>query len=215
MLKLIIGLLLISSPLIQADNVIEGSGNIITDSRQIKAFTDLTINVPATIRVDNQAASFLSIMADDNIIPVIKSDLKNNHLTITTTQSFKTKNTIEIILGTKQLQQLQLSTNPNVTLNNLQGNKFTLKTKGISYLIANGNVTHLDINISGSHKLNLQDLQSQKVSLTMTGSNNIQLNAQQSLDIHAKGISTIRYSGQPHSITKQTTGITNIRRIEP
>jgi hypothetical protein len=214
MLKIIILLLLFTSQIIQAEDVIEGSGNIMTESRQINDFTKLTLNMPATIRVDNQAASFLSIMADDNIIPIIKSDLKNNHLTITTTQSFKTKNTIEIILGTKQLQQLNLESSTQVTLNKLQGDKLMIDVKGISTIIANGNLTHLNINLSGSHKLNFQALKSQMVSLNTKGSNIVNINAQQSLDIKVKGISTIRYSGNPKSITKQVLGISNIKEME-
>ena len=200
--------------MIQADNIIEGSGSIITDSRQIKAFSKLTINVPATIRVDNQSSIFLSIIADDNIIPLIHSGFEANHLTITTTESFNTKDTIQIILGTKQLQWLNLESSTNVTLNKLHGNKLTVDTKGVSTITANGNLTHLNINLSGSHKINFQELKSQIVSLNTKGNSIVNINAQKSLDIKAKGISTIRYSGNPQSITKQVLGISNIKAIE-
>jgi len=207
-------ILILLSPMTYAVEVVNGSGKIKQDSRQISAFKQLTITVPATVIFNNNSATLLAITTDDNILPLIKSSVDGDHLRIETTGSFNTQHKLKITLGTKQLQQLNLSSIIDITLNQLQGEHFTLSAEGQSNVNANGNLDNLVINLSGSHKLNFKNLQSNHVSVTTEGSNNVMFNVNQSLVMKLSGIATISYSGKPNSINKQVFGIANIMEID-
>jgi len=207
-------ILILFSPMTYAVEVVNGSGNIKQESRQISAFKQLTITVPATVIFNNNSATLLAITADDNILPLIKSSVDGDHLRIETTGSFNTQHKLKITLGTKQLQQLNLSSTINLTLNQLQGERFTLSAEGQSHVNGNGNLDNLVIHLSGSHQLNFKNIQSNHVSLTTEGSNNVTLEANESLGMNLSGIATIRYSGKPNSINKQVFGIANIMEID-
>lgn len=207
-------MLILLSPMTYALEVVNGSGHIKQESRQISDFKHLTLTVPATVIFNNNSTTLLSISADDNILPLIKSSVDGDHLRIETTGSFNTQHKIKITLGTKQLQQLHLSSTIDLTLNQLQGERFTLSAEGQSNVNGNGNLDNLVINLSGSHKLNFKNLQSNYVSLTTEGSNNVTLEANESLVMNLSGIATIRYSGKPDSINKQVFGIANIMEID-
>ncbi len=207
-------ILILLSPMTYALEVVNGSGLIKQESRQISTFKQLTITVPATVIFNNNSATLLAITADDNILPLIKSSVDGDHLRIETTGSFNTQHKLKITLGTKQLQQLHLHSTIDLTLNQLQGERFTLSAEGQSNVTANGTIDNLVITLSGSHKLNFKTLQSNQVLLTTEGSNDVTLDAQQSLVMNLSGIATIRYLGKPHTINKQVFGIANIMEID-
>jgi hypothetical protein len=158
-----------------------GSGNLTSESRQISSITGVELDTSGDLTLTQGDSESLTIEAEDNLLPLLTS---------------------EVVNGT-----LKLSTKPNTSISATKPIKYTLTVKNIAALIANGSgsITSSDlvsangfeIALSGSGSLNLSSLKSDKVSVSLNGSGSADidmLNAQ-SLDANLSGNGALQVAG--------------------
>ena len=61
-------------------STIEGSGNIITEERYVSGFDRLTLSGFGEVSVEQGATESLTVCTDDNIMPYVQTEVKNNTL---------------------------------------------------------------------------------------------------------------------------------------
>src|SRR5689334_23383520 len=62
--------------------VVRGSANVITEQRQVSGFTEVELTIGAKLVIEQDGVEALSIEAEDNIAPLVKSEVSGNRLTI-------------------------------------------------------------------------------------------------------------------------------------
>src|SRR6185369_9064036 len=80
-------------------NKVKGSGNVKTEKRSLASFDSLDVGCPGTIQVKSQAQASLEITGDDNIVPLITTEVKNNTLVIRSTETYDPKDKLEIVIS--------------------------------------------------------------------------------------------------------------------
>src|SRR4051794_15454674 len=63
-------------------NVTRGSGNVITQKRDVSGFSSVVLAGVGDLAITQGDAEGLTISAEDNLLPLIKTEVKNNILTI-------------------------------------------------------------------------------------------------------------------------------------
>ncbi len=191
-----------------SSNVVQGSGNVITDKRKLSAFDKVTVNVSADIEYIASGSYLLELTADDNIAPVITSTISGNTLSIDTNRSFSTQSTFRIkIYGTPALRSLLIDGSSDVNLLGISSDSLEINLDGTGDIVAKGKVKKLIINIDGSGDVNTKALQADNVSINVDGTADVIVTANKALDVTIDGVSDVTYYGHPASINKTIDGV--------
>ena len=82
---------------------VTGSGNLKTEVRQVSNFSQVDFSAVGTLTIEQTGIEGLSITADDNILPILTSDVSNGvlHLGAKDNQNYTTEKPITYLLSVK------------------------------------------------------------------------------------------------------------------
>ncbi|MFT3891147.1 MAG: DUF2807 domain-containing protein [Anaerolineales bacterium] len=164
-----------------------GSGKVIMQTREVSNFHAVDISYPGEIVISQGSKESLEIEAEDNVLPGLKTEVKNGTLRI----FYKAENgkhvnstkPVKITIVVKELDDVQFSSAGTLTINDVKSDSLDfslsgagkvdvndIETKdlkidlsGAGSMDASGTTDKLDVNISGAGSFDGGDLHSQTV----------------------------------------------------
>lgn len=210
-----------------------GSGNVINETTKVSGFNQVALDGIGTLIITQGNTESLTIEAEDNIIPYIKTTIKDNMLKISYDVSTPTpikpvkfhltvKNISSIdISGAGKLSADNLSTDSlNLFVNgaaegnlaNIQLKSLVLTISGAGKINASGNTATQTINMNGAGEFNAPSLISQSTTITINGAGKATLNANKTLNAIINGAGQVNYFGNPQ-ITQKINGLGKINHL--
>ena len=226
-----VGVLLLSS--CNGFDCINGSGNQVTESRDIGTFTQVETSGSLKIVLSQDSTSSVRILADDNIQKEIQTRLSGNTLKIDIEGNFCDAGPITIFLGSKDYQKIESSGSVEVlsegklNLNeldlDLQGSSKVMldlnvkslmtSSSGSSEIILKGQAGSHDLDMTGSSSVEALDFVVGEYRINSTGASKSQINVLNSLEVDSRGASEVEYKGKPSKIKKDNSGASVVRSI--
>ena len=210
-----------------------GSGNIVNQSQNVSGFNQVSVDGSGTLIITQGDKESLTIEAEDNILPNIKTSVNNNVLnirhvnyTVVPTKPVKYYLTVKDLnsitySGGGKIQSNGLKTN-SLTINingaaegnltNLNVNTLKIIITGAGKLFMSGTANNQDISISGAGEYNANGLTSKTATITITGAGKGTVKVSSSLNAIINGAGDIYYIGNPQ-VTKQLNGAGTIKQI--
>jgi hypothetical protein len=131
---------------------VHGSGNITSEDRAVSQFDRVSVSGSGELRVEQGDTESLTIETDDNLLPLIRSEVHNGHLSIGPGNvNLRPTRGIRYLLRLKNLSELQLS-------GSLKADADSIKTE------------RLALHLSGSGRMNVARLETQELSAHISGS---------------------------------------------
>lgn len=189
---------------------VRGSGHTITDSRDVADFHGVEVGSIYQVEITAQKEYSVTIEADDNILPLIKTEIDGGILKISSERRISPKNTVRIKVSAPDIDSLDISGVANVTVNNLSNTDLTLDSSGASKVALNGTTSKLTIDASGAAKIDAQQLTAESATVHASGACRVMVNVSSSLRADASGASKIAYSGAVTDVIKKTSGAASI-----
>ena len=189
---------------------VKGSGIAKTEKRSPGSFNSLDVSFPGSIQVRSQEHQGLEISGDDNIVPLITAELKNDTLYIRTSKDCDPKSKLEIIVTAPDLKKFTFAGAGEADLSNIKNDHLEIAMSGAGSLRASGETKAADISLTGVGSVDAKDLHAVDVKVKSTGVGSVDLYATGSLDAKASGIGEINYYGNPKVVSKQNSGIGSI-----
>ncbi|WP_176767686.1 head GIN domain-containing protein [Daejeonella rubra] len=226
-----IGILLLSS--CGEMNCISGSGNQVTENRNIDPFTKIETSGSMKVVLRQDSLSSLRIVADDNIQKEIQTKVKGNTLLIDMDGSFCDSGPITIYLGSRTFDGIDASGAVEIIsdgkLNvqdfaiDLQGSSKVIldlnaanlmtSSSGSSEIILKGQAGSHELDLSGSSEIEALDLIVGKYRINTSGASHSRINVLNELDISSRGASKVEYRGKPVKITNDESGASSLKSI--
>ena len=179
--------------------VVNGSGRLATETRQVSGFTQIELSGIGEVTVEQGDAESLTIEADDNVLPKLTSQVSGSTLKLGKKRgtTVRTKNPIRYRVTLKDLTGLDVSGAGSV-----QAQRLTLRTvhvdiSGSGAVRLSGSAVEQHIEVSGSGRYDAADLPSQQVTADISGSGQVAVAVSQQLDIDISGSGTVTYTGDP------------------
>jgi hypothetical protein len=212
-----------------------GSGKVITESRSVSNFKNITFGGVGDMLITQGETESLAIEAEDNIVALIKTEVKDDTLTIGFTQNninLRPTQPIKYTLAVKALDNLRISGAGNINIPALKTEKFTLKISGagnvkIDKLDAadltmtlsgagnasvSGQVTSQSIVVTGVGNYGGRELSSQTANVLLSGAGNATVWAQKNLEAKITGFGSVNYYGSPE-VTRKITGAGSVKGL--
>ncbi len=207
--RLTLFLLLLFVPLLAAGCGKKGSGNKAVDTRELGAFTKVSVKGFAKLRmhVDPSAeAAPLVVSGDDDVVPLLKTTVVDDTLKIEFEEEVRPNLPLEVSGTVPSLAALKVSGAVDAGLTGLSGAPFELTVSGAARTVVGGRTSSLSMRISGAAKVDAGDLVAEKVTLRLSGAGDVLVNATAELDLNLSGAARVRYRGDPPKVVKEISG---------
>ena len=155
-------------------------------------------------------APSLSIAADDNILPLITSEVRNGTLTIGSRGSYRIRGPIRVWITSPSLEAFRSAGSGDVVINGVNEAELALTIQGSGSMRAMGRAA-AEAQYPGSGNADLAGLASGDVDAGLYGSGAATVRASGRLDARVIGSGDLRYLGRPASLTQQRIGSGRIR----
>ena len=154
-------------------------------------------------------ASF-EIEADDNILPLIKTEVHDGVLTVSSDQSYNSSKAVILRIGVPELNEVISRGAGEVDISDAAGEKLRLESMGAASFEATGKVKSVEISSTGAGKIDAGKLQAENAKVDVTGAASVEVYASDQLDVKVSGAGSVEYSGNPKTVNKSVAGIGSV-----
>lgn len=189
-----------------------GSGKPKTESRQVAAFSKVQLGGSLHADITSGAEQLVEISGDDNIVPLITTEVNDGQLRISPKKRIAPKLELAARIATPTLTALSASGTAEVKLRGIAGDAFAIDTSGTAQLTASGTSKQLTIHVTGSATIDAAQLHAENVTIDVSGSGELDVYATGVLDVHISGSAKVRYAGNPRDVRKDISGSGTLER---
>jgi Putative auto-transporter adhesin, head GIN domain len=190
---------------------VAGSGNIVNENREISNFKAIEVGGIFQVEITAQKDFSVEIQADDNLLPLIKTEVDGGVLKIESTEKFKSKSPIIVKISAPNIEEMEVSGASKVSLVDLNNESLNVNASGASKITIAGVTKILDVDVSGASKVDAENLKSEDTSIEASGASSVGVSVYGDLKTNASGASNIRYSGTPKNVENKTSGASSVK----
>ncbi len=193
------------------NNQTKGSGVLKEETRAVANFTRLTLRLPATVTLSQGATESLSIMTDDNLLPLMSTRVENGDLLIEgdKNRGFSSKKEIKIRLVVKSLNGLKIEGSGDVFGDQLKSDKLDIAITGSGDVKFKAiRADQFKIGIVGSGDVAIDTVESKSLESSITGSGDVKLGGVQAgqVKISVNGSGDVSAAGNADSVDVEISG---------
>jgi hypothetical protein len=209
-----------------SNDCIDGNGTLVIDTRNPGDFDQVIANGAYHINFSIAPEARIDLFGDENILPVITTNVSSNVLVISTQndQCYNATQTIEATLTSKAMKSVVLNgagsivgngiiqdglvyeVNGSAIINSsfqVQEHATTINGSGDATLV--GEATTASFNISGAGNILASTLQTENCIIVISGTGDVRIHATKTLHVTISGSGSVFYTGDPE-ITSTITG---------
>lgn len=211
---------------------IVGSGNKITEERQVRSFDAIEVGSAFDVILEKGDIPGVLIEADDNLMRHIITEVHGKTLKISSEARFRLAGKIKVFITYDKLEQIKLSgaaelqaddiikaDDFEITLSGaskasiqLHADDLEVKLSGASKLYISGVSDEIAARLSGASRLFADQLETEEGSYRLSGSSKAEVWVVQRIDARASGSSRLVYAGNPRQINSNTSGAASISK---
>ncbi len=214
--------------------IVTGSGNSETETRHVSGFSKIELNGVGTLNISQGDQENLQIEGDDNILPLITSEVNNGTLVIGIKKGYSINPTAGLVytLTVKDLSQVELNGlgdvdmdglqteglavlvkgSGNANIRNLSAKTLRIEIAGLGDITISGEVETQTVTISGSGNYKAKELASKDAEVRISGLGSAKLQVSDTLDARISGGGSIEYFGDP-VVEQKVEGLGEIKKV--
>ncbi len=214
--------------------VVRGSGDIESEEREVSGFDEIQFTGVGNLIIEQGDEETLTVEADDNIIGLIKTEVKGDQLHIGLKRGVSVIPTskIKFYLTVKDLDRIDLSGLGDIDCNEFEtddiefhisgsgeidfelvAGSIETSVSGLGDINLSGEVDSHRIKISGSGKYNAEELKSKDCEIKISGLGSATVNVSDNLEIEINGAGNVYYKGDPQ-ISQHISGLGRIKSLD-
>jgi hypothetical protein len=211
---------------------IDGSGEVVSEKRELDAFDRIESRGPFDLIVQVGPEQSVEVFIDDNLMEVVFTEVHRGTLEIFSDDNVRSHRRSRIEVTVPKLEEVEVSGSGDIDIAGLNSEMFDLRISGsgdIDFqdvqagemlirvsgsgdIRADGTVELLDISINGSGDIDARDLEAKEVEAHISGSGDVRVFASERFDGSTSGSGDITFWGDPEDVSRYVSGSGSIRR---
>lgn len=207
-----------------------GSGNVVKEERSVSSFDVIKVSSGLDVFITQGDEEALKVIADDNLIEYILTDVTGGILKIHTDVNIRKAKSKEVHLVYKQVRSINISSSGDVKGTNMMKAEdleihlssagdlvLDIEAKHINCRISSsgdarlsGNADELDAHLSSAGDLYAYDLIVMKAKVHASSAGNARIHATEEVYLTASSAGDIYYKGDPQKVYKNTSSAGSI-----
>jgi len=190
---------------------VRGSGKAASETRSVGTFSELEASSVMHVELRQQAQSSLELSGDDNLLPLVTSEVSGKRLLLGTKQSVSPKLDLLAKASAARIELLRCSGACRITASDVDSDRLVLELSGAGEIRAAGKAGELRIDVSGAGETNAEALAAPSVWVKVSGAGRVTLGSPQQLDVEISGTGSVSYAGEP-KISQRISGVGQLRK---
>ncbi len=210
---------------------------IVTEDRKVTKFDSINLKGMGNVTVKIGKTPSCKVKADENVLPKIRTDVRNDTLIVSIKKFlpmwFTIKPTIEIEVTTESLKDINVSgigevksddiikadvlTLENSGMGNIrlivESKDIESKIFGMGNILLKGKTDNHKIVLTGAGKLNASEMDSKNVDVKSKGSGECFVNVKDKMTVNLSGLGKVIYKGKPE-VASKITGMGNLEEMD-
>jgi len=182
---------------------VHGSGVRKTEKRDLPVFTSIETTGAFDVKVGCQQPASVAIETDDNLLPLVQTEVRDGVLRISTTKGYSSSGGIVVRITTPDL----------ISVKSTGAGKFEMHSTGAATMVASGQSKSVKISSTGAGEIDAHDLRSSVADVSVTGAASVDVYASDQLDVTVSGAGRVTYGGNP-KVNKRVSGAGQVTRKE-
>jgi len=174
-----------------------GDGPVQSETRKADAFTRIAVSGGIGVTVRTGPTPALEVSAQENILPVIATDVEGDTLRIRSTESYSTSEGVEVAVTTPALVVISMSGGSQGRMEGLDAERLDIELSGGAGLTATGTATSVALNMTGGSRASLENLTATTITLDLSGGTTATVQASDRVSGSASGGSRVSVLGDP------------------
>lgn len=191
---------------------VHGSGNRKSEKRELASFKSVDVAGAFEVNIVCQQTQSFEIEGDDNLLPIIKTDVSDGNLRIHSDTQFNASKPIAIRISIPDLEKYTSAGAGDIHITNVKNDQLVLSNHGAANIEASGQTKFVDISSSGAGNIETEKLHAERARISVSGAANVDVYASQQLDVSLSGIGSVTYSGNPPVVNKSVSGIGSVSK---
>ena len=179
------------------DEAVQGSGIVITEPRAVSGFEEIALEGTGELIVEVGGAESLTIEAEDNLLPLLTSEVAGSRLVLSTSDPISPTLPITYRAVATTLEGVSISGSGDVVVSDLDCTVFEAAVSGSGTFVMSGTCDRLQLSISGSGDFDGEDLQLAEADVSINGSGDALLMVSDELRVSINGSGNVEYLGDP------------------
>src|ERR1043166_8095585 len=192
---------------------IPGSGKIVKEKRNVGTFGSISTEGAFDVVIVCQKPQSIEIEGDDNILPLVTTEVSNKVLHIKNLRGYSVREPITLRISAPALDGVYASGAGTIEISGLQADKFEIDATGAPTIRAQGDTKNLQADTSGAGKIDTHRLHAARVEVNSKGVSNVEVNASEQLDVTISGPSHVTYRGDA-VVNKKIMGPGSVEKKE-
>ena len=192
---------------------VHGSGVRKTEKRELPAFNAIETSGAFEVEVNCQKPASFEVEADDNIVPLVQTEVRNGVLHVSTTKSYMSSGGIVLRITVPDLASVKSTGAGKFRVSDVKNDKFEIHSTGAATVVASGQSKSVMISSTGAGKIDAHDLRAKDADVSVTGAAGVDVYATDQLDVTVSGAGRVTYSGNP-KVNKKTSGAGQVIKKE-
>ena len=186
------------------------------ETRELPTFKSITSQGVYRLVVTSGQPQSVVVAGDEAMLSKLSTKVVGDDLVISMPDEkhIKWKDKLTITIGVAQLAKFQMEGVGDTNLNQLSGDEFLLRYKGVGSLTATGRVQHFVLNAEGVGSINARELEAKSVQARLAGVGSAKVRASESLNAKVEGVGSLTYYGNPKQVSKSTDGIGSVHAAD-
>ena len=176
---------------------VKGSGNRQTQKREVAPFTSISTDGAFTIEVVCQKDVSLEVEGDDNVLPLITTEVSGGVLRLNNSKSYSVNQPIVFRISVPNLEGLSVNGAGKLDITQIKNERLEIDVNGAPSINVSGSTQLVDIDANGAAKIDTHNLRAAKAVVDSKGVSKVDLGVSDHLDVTVSGPSQVTYRGDP------------------
>lgn len=189
---------------------VKGNGISKEETRSLSDFNSVDLGGAYEVEITCGGTPGITIDAESNLLPLIKTDLSGNTLHIYNTKSINPRKKIKVKVTAANIDEVETSGASNITVENINNDRIKLDASGAGKIYLSGKTGMLRLSLSGAVKVEAKDLIADNASVEISGASKADVYASTELRADISGVGSLDYYGNPKNVRRSVSGIGSI-----
>src|SRR5260370_28197429 len=128
---------------------VHGSGVRKTEKRELGSFKAIETRGAFDVEVTCQKSASFEVEGDDNLLPLIQTEVRDGVLHVTSTKGYHSSGGIALRISLPNLESIESTGACKFRIANLKNDKFKIDSKGAASVTVSGESKSIEINSTG------------------------------------------------------------------
>jgi Putative auto-transporter adhesin, head GIN domain len=177
----------------------QGSGAVRTETRTVSGFSAIQLGGNGDVKIEQSGTESLTITAEENLLPLLTSDVVNNELRLGVKDGARIDTTqpITYTVTVKDLTGMEVAGSGTQMATKVKTASLRIRMAGSGSISATGTADAQDVQMAGSGTYRGSGLTSKTATVKSAGSGNAEIAVSDGLDVTIIGSGSVTYTGSP------------------